>query len=229
MRIGVPWEFLEDLKPESRKIFDEAIDTFKKLGAQIVDIDLSTNKYGIAAYYILTPAEASTNLARFDGVRYGLRSKDATSIDEVYDMSKEEGFGKEVKRRILLGTHVLSSGFKGSYYQQAQKVRTLMIRQYAKAFTECDLIAMPTSPGTAFEAGALKEPLELYLEDVYTVTANLVGCPSINVPAGFCKSNKPFGLQLMGPQMADKKVIVAANAFEKAKNYSRQIPESFKR
>jgi aspartyl-tRNA(Asn)/glutamyl-tRNA(Gln) amidotransferase subunit A len=228
MRIGVPWEFLEQLAPEPKEIFTKSLDVLKELGAQIVEVDLSILKYSLAVYYILATAEASTNLARFDGIRYGVRSSRAKTLDEVYDFSKEEGFGHEVKRRILLGTYVLSAGYQDAYYKKAQKVRTLLIQRYKEAFEKCDLIATPVSPFTAFEIGAIQDPLQMYLEDIYTIGSNLAGLPAISVPGGFSKGGKPIGLQLIGPQMQDARVLRGADAFEKATRYSSAVPELVK-
>lgn len=228
MKIGVPWQFLEGLEAETKQLFMQSLEELKKLGAEIVDVDLSILKYSIAVYYILATAEASTNLARFDGIRYGRRSPRAQTLDEVYEFSKEEGFGPEVKRRILLGTYVLSSGFQDAYYKKAQKVRTLMIQSYKEAFKKCDLVATPVSPFGAFEIGAIKDPLQMYLADIYTIAANLTGLPAVSVPCGFTKDKKPVGLQLTGPQKCDVRVLQAANAFEKATEYHKAMPEMAK-
>jgi aspartyl-tRNA(Asn)/glutamyl-tRNA(Gln) amidotransferase subunit A len=201
--------------------------TFKDLGANIVDVDLDLLKYSIAVYYILATAEASTNLARFDGVRYGKRSARAATLDEVYDFSKQEGFGPEVKKRILLGTYVLSSGFQDAFYKKAQKVRTLIIQKFKAAFRKCSIIAMPTSPFTAFPIGLIHDPLQMYLQDIFTIGANLAGLPAISVPGGFGPENHPFGLQLLGPQMHDAHVLQFAYAFEKAAGFSHKIPPFF--
>lgn len=215
-KIGVPWQFLNELAEEPKKIFMDSIERLKGLGAEIVDVDLSILKYSLAIYYILATAEASTNLARFDGVRYGVRSPRAKTLDEVYDLSKEEGFGTEVKRRILLGTYVLSAGYQDAYYRKAQKVRTLIIRSFEKAFASCDCVATPVTPFAAFELGSIKDPLQMYLEDIYTISANLVGVPAASVPCGFSSDGKPIGLQLMGPQKQDVRVLQFAHAFEKS-------------
>ncbi|MBA3816799.1 MAG: Asp-tRNA(Asn)/Glu-tRNA(Gln) amidotransferase subunit GatA [Parachlamydiaceae bacterium] len=228
MRIGVPHQFLEQLAPEPRKIFDNALVKIKELGAEIVDIDLSILKYSIAVYYILATAEASTNLARFDGIRYGQRSQKAKSLEEVYDFSKEEGFGPEVKRRILLGTYVLSAGYQDAFYKKSQKVRALIIQSYNEAFKKCDLIATPVSPFTAFEMGAIKDPLQMYLEDIYTIGINLAGLPAVSVPEGFAQDGKPLGLQLIGPQKQDARVLQAADIYEKATLFGAAIPEFVK-
>jgi aspartyl-tRNA(Asn)/glutamyl-tRNA(Gln) amidotransferase subunit A len=228
MKIGVPWEFLEGLAAEPKKLFENSINVLKSLGAQIVNVDLSILRHSIAVYYIIATAEASTNLARFDGIRYGIRSPRAKTLDEVYDFSKEEGFGPEVKRRIMLGTYVLSAGYQDAYYKKAQKVRTLMIQSYKKAFQQCDLVATPVSPFAAFEIGSIKDPLQMYLEDIYTISINLAGLPAVSVPSGFTQDGKPVGLQLIGPQKHDMRVLYAADAFENAGNYFSAIPELIK-
>lgn len=225
MKIGVPWNFLEGLSPEAKNIFEDSLTVYKQLGAQIVDVDLQTLKYSIAVYYILATAEASTNLARFDGIRYGHRSPRAKTLEEVYDFSKEEGFGHEVKRRILLGTYVLSAGYQDAYYKKAQKVRTLMIQQYKKAFEACNFVAMPVSPFPAFEIGSIKDPLQMYLADIYTISVNLAGLPAISIPNGFSHDGKPMGLQLIGPQKSDRSVIQAAHAFESATSFHKALPD----
>lgn len=228
MKIGVPWQFLKDLGEEPRQVFQKSVDLMKSLGAEIVDVDLSILKYSIAVYYILATAEASTNLARFDGIRYGQRSPRARTLDEVYDFSKEEGFGAEVKRRIMLGTFVLSSGYQDAYYRKAQKVRTLILNSYKEAFKTCDLIATPVSPFAAFEIGSIKDPLQMYLEDIYTIGVNLAGLPAISIPNGFSHEGKPMGLQLMGPQKQDRKVFIVANALERSLPYHTAIPDFVK-
>ncbi len=224
MKIGVPYSFIADLDPEMRKNFDSSIETLKSLGAEVAEVDLDILKYSVATYYILATAEASTNLARFDGVRYGRRSEKAKTLSDVYDLSKGEGFGPEVKRRILLGTYVLSSGFQDAYYKRAQKVRTLMIEAFNKAFEACDVVAMPPSPTPAWELGAIREPLQEYLADLYTIGANLAGIPAISCPSGFTDDGKPIGLQILGPQKADTRVIQVAAAFEGATPFAAQIP-----
>lgn len=227
VRIGIPSQFLEGLAQEQRHVFNQSVDVLKSLGAHVVDVDLSILKYSIAVYYIIATAEASTNLARFDGIRYGVRSPNAATLDEVYEFSKEEGFGAEVKRRILLGTYVLSSGYQDAYYKKAQKVRTLMIRHFNEAFRKCDIVAMPTSPFGAFEVGAIKDPLQMYLADIYTIAGNLVGIPAISVPGGFTKDKKPVGFQLMGPQKQDVHVIQVAHAYEQVTQFNKKVPPDF--
>jgi len=224
LKIGVPWLFLEQLAEEPKKHFMAALETLKSLGASILDVDLSILKYSLSTYYILATAEASTNLARFDGIRYGVRAPEAKTLEEVYELSKEQGFGAEVKRRILLGTFVLSSGYQDAYYKKAQKVRRLIIDGYKAAFAQCDLVATPVSPFAAFEMGVIKDPLQMYLEDIYTIGINLAGIPAVSVPAGFTTDKKPLGLQLMGPVKEDQRVLTAAYAFEQAAPFAREMP-----
>jgi aspartyl-tRNA(Asn)/glutamyl-tRNA(Gln) amidotransferase subunit A len=223
--IGVPRSILTELVGDIRDNYEASLKVLEERGAKLVDVDLSYLRHSVAIYYIVATAEASTNLARFDGIRYGQRSERAETLEQVYDFSKEEGFGPEVKRRILLGTCVLSSGYQDAYYKQAQRVRTLMIRQYETAFKTCDVVAMPVTPGAAFELNTVKDPIELYLSDLYTISANLAGLPAISVPSGFTHDSKPIGLQLIGPQMKDGRVLKFAHAFEKAVNFTPSIPE----
>jgi len=224
MRFGVPRQFIEGLAADQQQIFNNSLETLKSLGGTIVDVDLSSCKYAIAVYYILATAEASTNLARFDGIRYGKRSARAKTLDEVYELSKEEGFGPEVKRRILLGTFVLSAGYQDAYYKKAQKVRTLLLQEFKKAFEKCHLVVSPAAVNGAFEIGAIKDPLQMYLEDIYTIPSNLVGIPAISVPSAFTKDNKPVGLQFMGPQKQEAHIFPTAHAFELANGSSKKIP-----
>jgi aspartyl-tRNA(Asn)/glutamyl-tRNA(Gln) amidotransferase subunit A len=223
-RVGVPWQFLEGLPNESRAIFDRSLSSMEALGGEIVEVDLSLLSSSIAVYYILMTAETSTNLARFDGIRYGVRSSQATTLDEVYDRSREEGFGDEVKRRILLGTFVLSSGYQEAYYKKAQKVRQLIINQFETAFQRCDVVAAPVSTGGAFAFGAKKDPLSMYLEDIYTVGANLAGLPALSVPAGHLNDGRPIGFQLMAPQRHDAEVLAVGRAFQAITNYHNERP-----
>ncbi len=227
-RIGVPRAFLKDLNPETKQLFEQAIEKAREQGATIVDVNLGLLKYSIAVYYILATAEASTNLARFDGVRYGQRSPEAQTLDEVYDLSKEEGFGKEVKRRIFLGTYVLSAGYQDAYYKKAQKVRTLLIRQFQEAFHHCDCIATPVTLSTAFKIGEIQDPLQMYLEDIYTISANLAGVPAVSFPCGFGANGMPLGIQLMGPQRKDVALLTIAHAMERALPQARGMPEMAK-
>jgi aspartyl-tRNA(Asn)/glutamyl-tRNA(Gln) amidotransferase subunit A len=228
MKVGVSWPFMKDLKEDIKQNFTHSLNVLQTLGAEIVNVDLETLKYSLPVYYILAPAEASTNLARFDGIRFGKRSKKAQTLDEIYDLSRDEGFGEEVKRRILLGTFVLSSGYIDAYYKKAQKVRTLIINTFDNAFSDCHLIAMPTAPSTAFAVGAVHDPLEMYLQDIFTIPANLAGLPAVSIPSGFDHEHKPYGLQLLGPQLHDVFVLGAAHLFESASGFSgRKVPSLF--
>ncbi|MGL5000828.1 MAG: Asp-tRNA(Asn)/Glu-tRNA(Gln) amidotransferase subunit GatA [Cetobacterium sp.] len=216
MKIGVPKEyFIEGLNPGVKKVVDEALETFKSLGAEIVEISLPHTKYAAPTYYVLAPAEASSNLARFDGVRFGHRTTNANSIDELYIKSRSEGFGDEVKRRIMIGTYVLSAGFFDAYFKKAQKVRNLIKNDFDKAFEKVDIIFTPVTPGPAFRLDEKKSPVELYLEDIFTIPANLAGIPGISIPAG-TTNGLPVGIQLLGRAFGEKDILKAGDAFEKA-------------
>lgn len=214
MKIGIPEEFFgEGLDAECRKALDEAIETYKKLGAEIVPVSMPHVKYGIAAYYIIAPAEASSNLARYDGVGFGLRVEGKDIVD-MYIKTRSEGFGPEVQRRILLGTYVLSSGYYDAYYLRAMKVRTLIKRDYDEALKKCDLLLTPTAPDTAFKIGQHSgDPLAMYLGDVCTVTLNLAGLPGISIPCGY-KNGLPIGMQLIGKALDEETLLRAAYTFE---------------
>lgn len=226
-KIGIPWKFLEGLQDCDLKHFQKGLDVFKQLGVDLIEVHLDQLKYSIAIYYILSTAEASTNLSRFDGVRYGVRAENVKSLDELYDLSRNEGFGDEVKQRILLGTYVLSSGYQEAYYKKAQKVRTLLIQEFNRAFKKCDIIAMPTTPSHAFKIGSIPNPLEMYQQDLYTVCSNLAGIPAISIPTSLSSDNLPHAIQLMGPQLADRSVLHFAYQFEKASSLSDVIPPLF--
>ena len=215
-KIGVPRElFGEGLDVEVKNAVEKSIENYKSLGAEIVDVRLPYSKYCIATYYIICTAEASSNLARYDGVRYGFRAEDASELREMYFKTREEGFGAEVKRRIMLGTYVLSSGYYDAYYAKAQKVRTLIKRDYIKAFEKCDVILTPTSPTTAFKIGEKSDdPLAMYLSDIYTASANLAGIPGINVPCGLSTDGMPIGLHLLGNNWSEDVLLNMANKYE---------------
>ena len=215
--IGVPRAlFGEGLDAEVRDAVEAAIENFEKLGAKIVDIELPYAKYGIAVYYIIATAEASSNLARYDGVRYGFRAENAHELRKMYSMTREEGFGDEVKRRIMLGTYVLSSGYYDAYYAKAQKVRALVKHDYQKAFAGCDAILTPTSPSVAFKIGEkTDDPLAMYLNDIYTVSANLAGVPGISVPCGLSSEGLPIGVQLIGNFWSEGVLLNLAHQYEK--------------
>jgi aspartyl-tRNA(Asn)/glutamyl-tRNA(Gln) amidotransferase subunit A len=213
--IGVPRVlFGEGIDDEVRDSVEQAIENFRALGANIVDVELPYAKYGIAVYYIIATAEASSNLARYDGVRYGFRAEEATALREMYSKTREEGFGEEVKRRIMLGTYVLSSGYYDAYYSKAQKVRALVKRDYQKAFTSCDAILTPTSPSVAFKIGEKSDdPLAMYLNDVYTVSANLAGVPGISIPCGLSGEGLPIGVQLLGNFWSEERLLNLAHRY----------------
>ena len=215
-RVGVPRElFGEGIETEVRDAVEKSIDNFRKSGCDIVDVELPYAKYGIAVYYIIATAEASSNLARYDGVRYGFRAEDTHKLREMYFKTREEGFGEEVKRRIMLGTYVLSSGYYDAYYSKAQKVRALVKRDYVEAFTKCDVILTPTSPTVAFKIGErTADPLAMYLSDIYTVSANLAGVPAISVPCGISSEGLPIGTQLVGNFWSEATLLNMAAVYE---------------
>lgn len=215
MKIGVPKEyFIEGIDEGVRKVMLESLDKLRELGAEIVDISLPHTKYAVPVYYVLAPAEASSNLARFDGVRYGYRSPEAKNILDLYIKSRTEGFGAEVKRRIMIGTYVLSAGFFDAYFKKAQKVRALIKKDFDEAFKTVDVIFTPVAPSQAFELNKEKTPIELYLEDIFTLSANLAGIPGLSVPAGLT-NGLPVGIQLLGKQFGEEDLIAVGNAFEK--------------
>ena len=218
-RIGVPRALLgEGLDDEVRDAVETAIHDFRELGAEIIDVELPYAKYGIAVYYIIATAEASSNLARYDGVRYGFRAEEAPELRQMYFKTREEGFGAEVKRRIMLGTYVLSSGYYDAYYSKAQKVRALVKADYAKAFANCDAILTPTSPSVAFKIGEkTDDPLAMYLNDIYTVSANLAGVPAISVPCGLSSDGLPIGVQLVGNFWSEDLLLNLAHKYEAAR------------
>jgi aspartyl-tRNA(Asn)/glutamyl-tRNA(Gln) amidotransferase subunit A len=218
LRVGVSRALLgEGLDAEVRVAINQAIDAYRELGVETVEVGLPHAKYAIAVYYIIATAEASSNLARYDGVRYGFRVEDPGPLREMYRRTRDEGFGPEVKRRIMLGTYVLSAGYYDAYYLKAQKVRSLIKQDFASAFESCDAILTPTSPTPAFRLGEkVDDPLAMYLNDVYTVTANLAGVPGINVPAGLSSNGLPIGLQLIGPYWSEELLFRLAHAYQQA-------------
>ncbi|HEX8746574.1 MAG TPA: Asp-tRNA(Asn)/Glu-tRNA(Gln) amidotransferase subunit GatA [Pyrinomonadaceae bacterium] len=216
VRIGVPRSLLsEGLDDDVRARVESAIEAYRELGAEIIDIELPHAKYCIAVYYIIATAEASSNLARFDGARYGFRAEEAKNLREMYSRTRDEGFGAEVKRRIMLGTYVLSSGYYEAYYRKAQQVRTLLKVDFKHAFEQCDALLTPTTPTPAFLIGEkVDDPLSMYLNDIYTCTANLVGVPGISVPCGLSKEGLPIGLQLMTRHWDEAGLLRLAHAYE---------------
>jgi aspartyl-tRNA(Asn)/glutamyl-tRNA(Gln) amidotransferase subunit A len=226
VRIGVPRALFEEgVDAGVLAAFDAALDAARALGAEILDVALPYNAQAIPVYYIVATAEASSNLARYDGVRYGFRAPDARSLGEMYERSREGGFGREVKRRIILGTYVLSAGYYDAYYLKAQQVRTLIRRDYDAAFAKVDVIAMPTSPTPAFPLGERTgDPVRMYLSDVFTVSANLAGLPAVTVPCGFADGRLPVGLQFTGRPMDDALVLRVADGYERATSWSSERP-----
>jgi aspartyl-tRNA(Asn)/glutamyl-tRNA(Gln) amidotransferase subunit A len=218
IRIGVAKEYFgEGLDAEVKKAVEDAIQALAKLGCEVVPVSLPHSKYAIPTYYLVATAEASSNLARFDGVRYGYRAKSARTLSEMYRRSRDEGFGAEVKRRIMLGTYALSAGYYDAYYLKAQKVRTLLTRDFEEAFKTVDAIVTPTTPTAAFKLGEkVDDPLAMYLADIYTVTADLAGIPGISIPCGRTRENLPIGLQILGKHFDEGTILRVANAYEKA-------------
>lgn len=218
LRIGLPREyFIEGLDPDVKKAMDEAIATFRSLGAEFVEMSLPYTDYAIAVYYLVATAEASSNLARYDGVRFGHRNPDARGLLDMYMISRDEGFGAEVKRRIMLGTYALSSGYYDAYYLKAQKARTLIMQDFIKAFESLDLILTPVAPTPAFRIGEkIDDPLQMYLSDIFTIPVNLAGTCGISVPAGLSSDGLPIGLQLIGRHFGEETILRAAHAFEQA-------------
>lgn len=221
MKIGIAKEyFVEGVNKDVKAHVTGALETFKKLGAKVVDISLPHTKYALSCYYIIAPAEASSNLARYDGVHYGYASEDQDNIIDLYTNTRTEGFGREAKRRILLGTYALSSGYYDAYYLKAQKVRTMIKNDFDKAFMSCDVILTPTSPTTAFKIGEkIENPLQMYLSDIFTIPANLAGLPAISVPCARDDEGLPIGLQLMAKPFGEETLLNASSVFEKEIKY----------
>jgi aspartyl-tRNA(Asn)/glutamyl-tRNA(Gln) amidotransferase subunit A len=226
LKVGLPKEyFIPGMDAETEQAVRAAADWFQKNGAEIKEVSLPLTPSAIAVYYILATAEASANLARFDGVRYGRRAADPKDVLDLYQRTREEGFGPEVKRRIILGTFVLSAGYTDAYYRKAQKVRGLIRQDFEKAFQGCDLLLTPTSPEPAFKLGErTQDPLKMYLADVFTISVNLAGTCGISLPCGFTKSNLPIGLQLIGPRFGEEKMLQAAHAYEQSHDFWKRMP-----
>ena len=225
MKIGVIKDLMgEGVSEDVKNAIQNAIDTYKSLGAEIKEVSLPYLKYSIGIYYIIATAEASSNLARFDGVKYGYRSKDAKNLMDMYTKTRAEGFGAEVKRRIMLGTYALSSGYYDAYYKKAQQLRAMVKEDFDRVFKEVDLLISPTCPNTAFEFGSKTEdPLAMYLTDIATISANLAGIPGISVPAGFDSTGMPIGLQILAPQLQEAKLLNASHKFEQANDFYTKI------
>ena len=231
LKIGVPKEFFgEGINEEVKAKLQEAIEKYKELGAEIEEFSLDIAEYSLSAYYIIACAEASSNLGRFDGIRYGYRSEKSENLKDLYINSRSEGFGPEVKRRIILGTYVLSSGYYDAYYKKAQKVRTLVANEFEKAFEKYDVILTPTSPTTAFEIGTKSNnPLEMYLADICTVSVNIAGLPGISIPCGLDSKGLPIGMQLIGNKFQEETILNAAYTYEQATNFRAKYKPEFKK
>ncbi len=216
-KVGIPKEyFVEGIDPEVSAAINGAIDTVKKCGGQCIDISLPHTQYSVAVYYIIAPAEASSNLARYDGVKYGFRASGERDLMEMYRKTRMEGFGEEVKRRIMIGTYALSAGYYDAYYGKASQVRALIRRDFDEAFRECDIILTPTTPTPAFKIGEkTDDPLQMYLSDIFTISTNLAGIPGISVPCGFTAAGLPIGVQFLAGHFEEGKLLQIASAFEK--------------
>lgn len=230
LKIAVPKEFFgEGINEEVKATLEKAIETYKELGAEVEEISLDVAKYSLATYYIIACAEASSNLGRFDGIRYTYRTPEFKNLRDLYKKSRSEGFGPEVKRRIILGTYVLSSGYYDAYYKKAQQVRTLVMNEFNKAFEKYDVIVTPVSPTTAFKLGERStNPMEMYLADICTVSVNIAGLPGISVPCGVDSQGLPIGMQIIGNKFSEETIIKAAYAFEQATNFRKKYKPTFK-
>ena len=231
LKIGVPKEFFgEGINEEVKEQLQKAIETYKELGAEVEEFSLDIAQYALATYYIIACAEASSNLGRFDGIRYTYRTKEFKSLKEIYKKSRSEGFGPEVKRRIILGTYVLSSGYYDAYYKKAQQVRTLVMNEFNKGFEKYDVILTPTSPTVAFDIGSKSNnPLEMYLADICTVSVNIAGLPGISIPCGVDKEGMPVGMQLIGNKFSEETILNAAYTFEQKIKFRENHKPEFKK
>jgi len=226
LKLGVPREyFIEGIDPDVKSAVDRAISDMEELGAEIVEISLPHTEHAVAVYYIVAPAEASSNLARYDGVKYGFRAKDVDNLQDMYNKTRAQGFGQEVKRRIMLGTYALSAGYYDAYYLKAQKVRTLISRDFREAYEKCDIIVTPTAPAPAFRIGEkAADPLQMYLSDIFTISCNLAGLPGISIPCGLSKEGLPIGLQLIGNHFDEGALLKTAHAYEQSTGWHKQKP-----
>jgi aspartyl-tRNA(Asn)/glutamyl-tRNA(Gln) amidotransferase subunit A len=226
LRIGLPKEFFgEGCAPDVMRLVEAAIGEYRKLGAETVDISLPNMKLSVPAYYVIAPAEASSNLSRFDGVRYGYRAPEYADLNDMYAKSRAQGFGAEVKRRILIGTYVLSHGYYDAYYLQAQRIRRLIADDFVAAFRQCDVIMGPTSPSTAFKLGEkASDPVQMYLSDIYTIAVNLAGLPGMSIPCGFA-DGLPAGLQLIGDYFSEARLLNVAHRYQQATDWHQKYPD----
>jgi aspartyl-tRNA(Asn)/glutamyl-tRNA(Gln) amidotransferase subunit A len=228
LRVGVPRQFVDDaLEADVVAAVDEALGVLRSLGAKTVEIDLPRLSYCVPVYYVVAPAEASSNLSRFDGVRYGHRAAEYADLTDMYCRTRAEGFGAEVKRRILVGTYVLSHGYYDAYYLKAQQVRRLIADDFARAFTQCDVIAGPTAPTCAFAIGAkANDPVQMYLNDIFTIAANLTGMPAMSIPCGLSRHGLPVGLQLQANYWDEARLLCVAHRFQQATDWHSRRPAS---
>jgi aspartyl-tRNA(Asn)/glutamyl-tRNA(Gln) amidotransferase subunit A len=226
LRIGIPAEFFaEGAQPEVAQAVDAAIAEYKKMGCEVVELTLPNMRLSVPVYYVLASAEASSNLARYDGVRYGYRASRYGDLEEMYERTRAEGFGAEVKRRILIGTYVLSHGYYDAYYIRAQKLRRLIARDFAAAFEKCDVIMGPTTPTTAFRLGEkASDPLQMYLSDIYTIAVNLAGLPGMSIPCGFDPKGLPVGLQIIGNYFREAQILNVAHRYQCITDWHRRVP-----
>ena len=229
LRIGVPKEyFAEGLDEDVARAVQAGIAELQKLGCNVVEVTLTQTRLSVPAYYVLAPAEASSNLARYDGVRYGYRAPEYGDLRDMYMKSRAQGFGEEVKRRILIGTYVLSHGYYDAYYLQAQKIRRLIAQDFASAFTRCDVIVGPTAPSVAFDLGSkTADPVQMYLGDIYTIGVNLAGLPGMSIPCGFGAANRPVGLQLIGNYFQEARMLNIAHRFQQVTDWHTRMPAAF--
>jgi aspartyl-tRNA(Asn)/glutamyl-tRNA(Gln) amidotransferase subunit A len=229
LRIGLPKEYFSvGLSKDVGNVIEAAIAEYKKLGARVVEVSLPNSNLAIPCYYVLAPAEASSNLSRFDGVRYGYRAKDYTDLLDMYCKTRAEGFGAEVKRRIMIGAYALSAGYYDAYYLKAQQLRRLIAEDFKMAFSTCDVIMGPTSPTTAFKIGAKSDdPVAMYLSDIYTISVNLAGLPGMSIPAGFAADGLPVGLQLIGRYFDESRLLNVSHRYQQVTDWHKRIPKGF--
>ncbi|HEY2629435.1 MAG TPA: amidase family protein, partial [Usitatibacter sp.] len=220
--------FTKDLAPDVAAPIRAAIGELAKLGAKVVEVSLPNQHLSVPAYYVIAPAEASSNLARYDGVRYGYRAPDYSDLNDMYRKTRAQGFGAEVKRRTLIGTYVLSHGYYDAYYVQAQKIRRLIANDFIAAFGKCDLIVGPAAPSVAYDLGSkTTDPVQMYLDDLYTIPINLAGLPGLSIPCGFGNKGRPVGLQIVGNYFDEARMLRAAHAFQQSTDWHVRVPKGF--
>jgi aspartyl-tRNA(Asn)/glutamyl-tRNA(Gln) amidotransferase subunit A len=227
IRVGTPKEYgaTEGINPAVSGAVDNAVKVIEEMGAEKIEVSLPHTEYAVAAYYVIAPSEASSNLARYDGVKYGMRDKDQTELIKMYRRTRSRGFGTEVQRRIIIGTYCLSAGYYEAYYGKASQVRTLIMEDFRKAFETCDVVVCPVAPTPAFKIGEkVDDPLTMYLMDIFTISANLAGIPGMSIPCGFSKQGLPIGLQLMGRHFNEEMLLKVAYNFEQATDFHKKKP-----